>query len=143
VTVTIRVRDWMTADPITVRSGTTLAAARALMERDEVGRLLVVDDQHLLIGVVTTSDIAAAWPSPFQPLEPFEVRELMARVAVDEVMAAQVVTVDPDTTIVEAASLMFEERFGALPVVEADRVLGILTYSDILQGLVRVLTHRD
>jgi acetoin utilization protein AcuB len=130
----------MTTDPVTVRAGTSLGGARALMQRDEVGRLLVVDDAGRLLGVVTRGDVLEAWPSRFQPLEPVEVRELMARVAVDEVMAATVVTVDPETTISEAANVMFEERVGALPVLERGRVVGILTCSDLLQGLVRVLS---
>jgi acetoin utilization protein AcuB len=139
----ITVREWMTADPVTVKSGISLAAARALMQRDEIGRLLVIDEQNRLIGVVAWSDVVAAWPSPFQPLEPFEVRELMARVAVDEVMATEMAVVDPDTTIAEAANLMFEKRVGAVPVVDGGRAVGILTSSDILQGLVRILSHRD
>jgi len=138
--VATTVRDWMTTDPVTVRAGTSLGGARALMQRDEVGRLLVVDDAGRLLGVVTRGDVLEAWPSRFQPLEPVEVRELMARVAVDEVMAATVVTVDPETTISEAANVMFEERVGALPVLERGRVVGILTCSDLLQGLVRVLS---
>jgi acetoin utilization protein AcuB len=138
--VDITVRDWMTTDPITVRGGTSLAGARALMQRDEVGRLLVVDEGGHLLGVVTRTDVMEAWPSRFQPLEPVEVRELMARVAVDEVMTHEVVAVDSQTTIAEAANVMFEERIGALPVVDDGQVMGILTCSDIMQGLVRVLS---
>jgi acetoin utilization protein AcuB len=67
----------------------------------------------------------------------------MARVPVDEIMATDLASVDPDAMVVEAANLMFERRIGALPVVEAGRLVGILTNSDILQGLVRILTVRD
>lgn len=139
----ITVRDWMTTDPITIRGGSSLAEARALMQRHEVGRLLVVDGSGSLVGLVAWSDVMEAWPSPLGPLEPYEVRELMARVAVDEVMATQVVTVDPNTTISEAADGLFEARVGALPVVEEGVVVGILTSTDLLQGLVRVLSSRQ
>jgi acetoin utilization protein AcuB len=141
--VTISVRDWMTTDPVTVPLGTSLATARALMQRDEVGRLLVVDGDGLVVGVVSRLDVMAAWPSEFQPLEPVEVRELMARVLVDEVMARAVVTVDSEATVAEAVNVMFEHRIGAVPVIEAGRVVGILTCSDVFQGLVRVLAHRE
>ena len=139
---TPHVRDWMTTDPITVRPGVTLAAARAQMQRDEVRRLLVVDRDGGLLGVVTWGDVGEAWPSRFNPLEPFEVRELMARVAVEEIMVAEVISIDPDATIAEAANLMFEHHIGALPVEQDRQVVGILTNSDILQGLVRVLSGR-
>jgi CBS domain-containing protein len=133
----------MTVDPVTVREGTSLGDARAQMQRTDVSRLIIVDDDGGLQGVVTLGDVAEAWPSRFFPLEPFEVRELMARVMVEEVMTAAVLSVDPDATVAEAASLMFEHRVGAVPVVDDGRVVGILTNSDLLQGLVRTLTRAE
>ena len=112
------------------------------MQRDEVRHLLVLDDDGRLMGIVTSGDVMEAWPSEYSGLEPAEVRELMARISVDEIMATQVATIDPDATMSEAANLMFERRIGALPVIEDHRVVGILTNSDILQGLVRVLASR-
>jgi acetoin utilization protein AcuB len=56
-------------------------------------------------------------------LEPIEVREIMTQ---------NVVTIGPDLTIPEAAEIMLVERFGALPVVKGDRVLGIVTETDML-----------
>lgn len=141
--MSLKVRDWMTSDPITVSRDATLAEARARMLRAEVRRLLVVSRDGKLLGVVTWGDVVEAWPSRFNPLEPYEVRELMARVAVEEVMKPDVVSIDPDATISEAANVMFENRIGALPVEDDGRVVGILTNSDILQGLVRVLTGRE
>jgi CBS domain-containing protein len=137
------VREWMTIDPVTVRSGTSLGAARAQMQRTDVSRLIVVDEAGALVGIVTWGDVAEAWPSRFSPLEPFEVRELMARVLVEEVMTVPIVSIDPDASVAEAASLMFEHRVGALPVIEDGRVAGILTNSDLLQGLVRILLRDE
>jgi CBS domain-containing protein len=131
----------MTTDPITVPIGTSLAAARAQMDRDEIRRLLVINGERL-VGIVTWGDVAEAWPSRFSGFESVEVRELMARVSVDEIMAGDLVTIEPDATIAEAANLMFEERIGALPVLERNVIVGILTNSDILQGLVRTLAGR-
>jgi acetoin utilization protein AcuB len=138
---TPRVRDWMTSDPVMIEAGSSLGAVRALMQRTDVHRLLVVEEDARLAGIVTWGDVMEAWPSRYSGLEAFEIREQMARVEVDEIMAAPVIAVDPDATIAEAVSLMFEHRIGALPVVDDGRVLGILTNSDILQGLVRVLDH--
>jgi CBS domain-containing protein len=134
-------RDWMTSDPVTVRKGSSLRDVRERMQRADVRRLLVVDGDERLVGIVTWGDVVEAWPSTFGTLEPYEVRELMARVLVDEVMVKPVVTVDPDATMAEAANLMFEHRIGALPVVDGTRIVGILTNSDMLQGLVRTLAQ--
>ncbi len=140
---TTRVKEWMTTDPITVYRGANLSTVRMRMHRDEIRRLLVVESDGRLAGVVTRGNVMEAWPSRFSSLEPYEVRELMARVAVDEIMVTDVVNIDPEATIAEAANLMFEHRIGALPVVEDGRVVGILTNSDILQGLVRILSGRE
>lgn len=136
------VGDWMTNAPITCGIATSLGAARAQMEREDVQRLIVVDENDNILGLVSWTDVVAAWPSEFTSLEPFEVRELVARVGVDEIMATDVVTIEPEATIAEAVSLMFEHRVGALPVVQGRRVVGIFTNSDIRQGLVRILTER-
>lgn len=136
-----RVRDWMTSDPVMIESGSSLGAVRAKMQRADVHRLLVVDEDDRLVGIVTWGDLTEAWPSRYSALDPPEIRELMARVDVAEIMASPVTSVDPDATMAEAVSMMFEHRFGALPVVEEGRVVGILTNSDILQGLVRILAQ--
>jgi len=137
------VQDWMTPNPVTTASGASLAEARALMERDDIRRLLVVEDGDTLVGVVSWGDIMEAWPSRFTMLEPAEVREQMARVRIDEVMSTDVVTIDPDASISEAVNVMFEHHVGALPVVEGRRVVGILSNSDILRGLVRILASLE
>ncbi len=137
------VRDWMTVDPITVEPGRSLSNARTKMEREDVQRLIVIDDQMHPIGILSWTDVERGWPSPFTSLEGYEVRELMARVSVEEAMTREVITVEPDATISEAVNLMFEKRVGALPVVEGKRVVGILTNSDIRQGLVRILSSRS
>lgn len=139
----LTVRDWMTRDPRTCRPDASVAAARAQMERDDVNSLLVVDDDGQLRGVVTWTDIVAAWPSRFDDLDAAEVRELMARVGVGEVMSEDVVAVEPDATISEAVNLMFERKIGLLPVLDGGAVVGILTNADLRQGLVRVLADRQ
>jgi acetoin utilization protein AcuB len=139
----VKVRDWMTAAPIRVRPHTSMADARGMMQRHEVRRLLVVSDDQRLVGIITWGDLMEAWPSRFSPLQPFEVRELVDHVLVDELMATDVQSIEPDATAAEAANLLFENNIGALPVVEDGRVVGILTYTDLLQGLVRLLSGRE
>lgn len=140
MSMNVLVKEWMTPNPVTIASDASMVEARSLMEHDDISRLLVVDQDEFLVGILSLRDVVEAWPSRFTMLEPTEIRELMARVLVDEVMTAKVVTVDPETSIAEAANLMFEHTVGALPVLENRRIVGILTYSDLLRGLVRILT---
>ena len=137
----LRVQDWMTVDPIAISAGASVAEARARMEHHDIRRLLVNLDDGQLAGIISWGDVAAAWPSPFTLLDPSEVRAMMDSILVDEIMSTELVVADPETTLAEAASLMFEHRVGALPVVINGKAIGILTSSDILQGLVRILVH--
>jgi len=135
-----QVRDWMTPNPITINSGASVGEARATMERDDIRRLIVIDEDHALVGIISWGDVVEAWPSRFTMLAPSEARELMARVLVDEVMTEAVLSVDPETSIAEAVNLMFEHHIGALPVLEGQRIVGILSNSDLLRGLVRIVS---
>ncbi len=135
------ISEWMTTGPITILQGASLAEARSRMEQADIRRLLVVDRDQQLVGIITRADVLEHWPSRFSMLEPGEIREMMERILVDEIMSTELVTADPDTTVAEAANLMFEHRIGALPVVDGMRTVGILTNSDLLQGLVRILAR--
>ena len=62
-------------------------------------------------------------------LEPLEVREIMSR---------DVISVHPDYSVRDAAALMLTSRFGALPVIANDEVVGIVTQTDLLRCLVKM-----
>ena len=135
----MNVSEWMTTDPITLRTGTSVGEARTKMEQSDIRHFPVVEDDGTMLGMVTWSDVTDAWPSRFGTLEPHEIRGLMSRILVDEIMVTEVITADGETTVSEAANLMFEHRIGALPITRDSRIVGILSNSDILQGLVRIL----
>ena len=133
----------MTADPITIGPAVAVDEARRLMIDQDVQRLIVADHAGSLVGVLSTSDVKAAWPSPYSMLDKVEVESMMSRIRVEELMSRDVVSIEPTASVAEAASLLFERRIGALPVVSAGQIVGILSGSDLLQGFVRLLTeHR-
>lgn len=133
------VRDWMTRHPVTIRRGTSILETRELMDEEQVRRLLVLDDDGTLIGVVTAGDVREAWPSPVSSLEPFERKSALAEIRIEEVIENDPIGIHPDATIQEAADLMFEHKIGGLPVVEDGKLLGLITQSDLIRGLVRML----
>ena len=136
------VKDWMSTSPITIDRHTSLLDARKLMEENQIRRLLVVEDGRL-IGIVTEGDLREAFPSPVSSLSMFERRHLLATITVEEIMRKDPIVVSPGARIEEAADLLFEHKIGGLPVTENDQVVGIITESDILRGLVRELNRRS
>lgn len=131
----ILVQDWMTPNPITVTPDTPIVEAHKLMVEHKIRRLPVVEDGKV-VGIVTLGDIRGAEPSEATSLSIWELNYLISRIKVREVMKSPVVTVSPDTPIREAARLMLENKIAGLPVLDGDRLVGIITESDIFRMLV-------
>jgi acetoin utilization protein AcuB len=126
------VSDWMTKDPITVDGNTRLLDAYNLMKENGVRRLPVVKRSGELIGIVTLSDILQH--VPFFPDDPEMEAELpLMTLTVQEIMSWDPETISPEDTIQDAAELMLESKISGLPVVDQDRVVGIITESDIFR----------
>lgn len=137
----MRVKEWMSASPITTPPDTSVAEARDLMQRRQIRHLLVTEGEQLA-GIITDRDIRLTLPSPATSLSVWEINYLLAKLTVGEVMTKPVVTIEPGRPIEEAARLMLERRIGALPVVEAGRLVGILTETDLLRAFVHAQTSR-
>lgn len=135
-----QVRDWMTPNPLTVSSGCTLYEAYRLMMDRRIRRLLVVD-QRVLTGVVTLEDLRRKMPDSVIDMEvdPYQTKDLLRKTTVGEVMAAHPKTVPVDASLIQAAQLMLEHKISTLPVMNGDRLVGIITESDIFEALVKVM----
>ena len=130
----MRVRDIMTARPITVGRETPMLEARQRMFAQRIRHLVVVEDDRV-VGIVTDRDIRLNLPSPATSLSVWEINFLLARLTVGAVMTAAVLVVEPDRPIAEAARLLIDHKISALPVIEGGRLVGILTESDFVRAL--------
>jgi len=120
----------MRRNPLTISPKATLAEAKALMDQHRIRHLPVVEGEAL-VGIITARDISqASFPGP--PREPSPETEAILRlIKVGEVMTWNVITTTPEATIGEAAGLLVAHKIGGLPVLEDDRLVGILTDRDI------------
>ncbi|AKX93900.1 CBS and ACT domain-containing protein [Neomoorella thermoacetica] len=135
------VRDHMTPDPITVTKETSVLDALELMKKNKIRRLPVIQDGRL-IGLVTERDILRVSPSPASTLSVFEVNYLVAKMTVKDAMIKRPVTVPPDMTIEEAALLMREHKIDNLLVMEKERLVGIITQTDLFEALIKLFGLR-
>ena len=133
----MRVSNLMSALPITVEPATPVLEARQMMQAHRIRHLLVVEDGRLA-GIVTDRDIRLNLPSPATSLSVWELNHLLAGLTVGKVMRTSVIVIDPDREAVEAASILLSEKIGALPVVDGDRLVGIVTESDFVRAFVEV-----
>jgi CBS domain-containing protein len=130
------VADVMTRDVRTLGPNDRLALADELMKQGRFRHVVVVDEGRV-VGVVSQRDIfhgALAW-SLGQGRRAHET--LLTSSAVKDVMASNVVTVDPQAALAEAAALLRDHKIGCLPVVAGDALVGILTEGDFLALLAR------
>lgn len=128
------VRNWMTPNPITITQQTTLPEAQRLIQEHNIRRLPVMDNGKL-IGIVTLGDIREAHPSGATTLSVYELNYLLDKLTAKDFMTRNPVTISPDATIAEAARLMVVHKFGGLPVMEAGKLVGIITETDLCRIL--------
>jgi acetoin utilization protein AcuB len=135
----VNVRDLMTKEPLTVSLDTPVVEARRTMVDRRIRHLLVTDGGRLA-GIVTDRDIRLNLPSPATSLSVWEINYLLGRMTVGSIMTSTVITVEPGRDAVAAARLMLDHKIGALPVVDAGTVVGILTETDILRAFATLAT---
>lgn len=133
------VRDRMTPNPTTVTPDTSVKDALDLIRARRFRHLPVVDENGKLLGITTEKDLVYASPKPEMSLSQFEIQYILSRMTVGQVMKRDVVTVSPDLPIEEAAQVMIRHRIGCLPVLENDKLIGIISDTDIFRVFVEGL----
>jgi acetoin utilization protein AcuB len=129
------VRDWMTSNPITILSNCTLPEAYWLMINNKIRRLPVVDRDNL-VGIVTLEDLRGKIPSILIGMDTVRASDMLIKLPVSRVMSENPKTIPVDATLVEAARLMLSYKISALPVMDGDNLVGIITESDIFRAFV-------
>ena len=133
----VKVREWMSTPVISVSSSTSISSAHQIMKKNNIRRLPIVDDDRL-VGIVTIGDVREASPSDATTLSIWELNYLWAQLTVEKVMSKKVVSVTPDTPMVEAAEKMLDNKVSGLPVLDENgKLVGILTESDIFRMVVK------
>jgi acetoin utilization protein AcuB len=135
----VEIATWMKHPVQTVKPLDTIQHAREIMEERRINQLPVVANGRLL-GIVSDRDLRDAFPSVFDS-PGFGGRKHKpgadpSKILIESVMSARLFTLGPKDSVVWAAQLMRRERIGAVPVVDAGRLVGILTRSDVLDAFV-------
>jgi acetoin utilization protein AcuB len=134
----MRIKDFMSTNVVAVDENTTLHDARKIMDAHKIRRLPVMK-RGKLVGLVTLRMLLEAAPSPATDLSIHELQYLLAKLTVKDIMVKDPYTISPDMPAEEALQLGQEMGYGAFPVVENGRLVGIATESDIVRLMTRVL----
>ncbi len=136
------VRERMTQNPITVTPDLPVPEALRLMRDKKVRRFPVVDTHGKLVGIVSDKDLLQAGPSSATTLAIWEITELLGKLKVAEVMSRDLITVQDDTPLEEAARIMADGRIGGLLVLSGEKLVGIVTETDLFKSLLELLGGR-
>ncbi|MDD4733058.1 MAG: CBS domain-containing protein [Desulfovibrio sp.] len=143
-------RDIMTTNPLTLEPGADVSEAVRLMLENKINGLPVVDASGRLQGIICQSDLVAqqkkvALPSFFTLLDgvfPVSASEQLERevskmtaLTVDKAMTVNPVSIQPDTPLEDIATMMVEKKLYTLPVVENNRLVGVVGKEDVLRTL--------
>jgi acetoin utilization protein AcuB len=126
--------DLMTIDPDTVTPNTSLRGVVTLMNKNGDRQLPVVEDGKL-VGIITDRDVRLAVNSPLLTDEPLERLALLEAYKAESCMTRNPKTVSPDTPIHTVAQILSAYKYGALPVVDNDELVGIISVTDLLDQM--------
>jgi acetoin utilization protein AcuB len=133
----------MTPNPFTVFTDTPLSEAQALIRREKVHRLPVLDKHKKLVGIISEKDLLYAAPSPATTLNVYEMGELLYKLKVEGIMTKKVITVTEDTLLEDAARTLVDNDIGGLPVMRDEHLVGIITESDIFKLFIELFGTRQ
>ncbi|HEX4526701.1 MAG TPA: CBS domain-containing protein [Gaiellaceae bacterium] len=120
------VRDAMTANPRTIRREATVREAAMMMAEEDVGALPVVDSDQILVGMITDRDIA---------LRVVATDRDPRSTSVQEIATTTISPAYPDEPLSEAVEQMVYRQVRRLPVIEDDRVVGMLAQADVVHDI--------
>ena len=133
----------MTKRPITITEDTGIDKALELMHSEKVRRLPVLNKHGQIVGIVSELDLLKASPSPATSLSIYELPYLLSRIKMRDIMTKDVVTATEDMPLEEAALIMAENKIGGLPVMRGDKLVGIITETDLFKIFLEMLGARE
>ena len=125
----------MSTDLITLGPDATLADARELLQEHKIHHLPIVDDDGALVGLMTLTNVLAATDSILRDENRIHASDIKIR----DVMVTDVATVDRHASLRSAALFLERHRIGCLPVLEDDRICGIITDTDFVAVAINLL----
>lgn len=127
----MKVKDIMIKEVATLDVNDELSLANDIMRLGRIRHLPVVDGPRL-VGIISERDLFRSSLAQALGYGTQASRELMKSLRIKDVMVPQVVTISPETDLCQAVRLMVDRKIGCLPVVDTDRLVGLITETDIL-----------
>lgn len=133
----LRVRDLMSTELITMDPDETLRDLAKLFEWKAIRHVPITDDSERLVGLVTHRDYLTVAISKFAQLNKAEIDEVYSHIKIRDFMGRKIAAATPETPLRAAAQMMLENKYGCLPVVDGEKLVGIITEADFVRAFAR------
>ncbi len=133
------VRDYMTSPAAALSHTDSLLDAELLFRRTGFRHVPIVDNGRL-VGILSDRDVTRLAPSMVGKISPEEYNDIFEKTRLEKAMTREVITINPETRVVDAAAILHQKKIGCLPVVEDGRLVGIITTTDMLAVLLQILS---
>ena len=137
-----KVSDLMSREVVTLERNETLDIADHIMSLGRIRHMPVLDEDGQLCGVVSQRDLFRGALATALGYGVVAQNKLLAALAVKEVMTTELLTATPDMPIEEAAGVMLQHKIGCLPVLDGDRLVGLITEADFVKHVADLSTRR-
>jgi CBS domain-containing protein len=127
----MKVKEVMVKEVATLDVNDELSLANDIMRLGRIRHLPVVDGTRL-VGIISERDLFRSSLAQALGYGSEATRDLMKKLRIKDVMMSKVVTVSPETPLCEATKIMVEQKIGCLPVVAGERLVGLITETDIM-----------
>ncbi len=134
----MQIKDIMTKEVATLDSEDELSLANDIMRLGRIRHLPVVSGDTL-VGIISERDLFRSSLAQALGYGNKDTREVMKTLRIKDIMVKQVATVAPDTDLRVAVAIMAERKIGCLPVVQDNKLMGLVTETDILMQYCRDL----
>ncbi len=134
----MNIGDVMTKEVVTVRADQTLREVLGLSQRHRIRNIPVVEGDKV-VGIVTDRDVKRATPSLLSGVVQEDYDRVLTGTTVAQVMTRNPYTVTPSMDLKDAVKVLIDRKYGALPVVESGKLVGIVSAIDLLRAFHRIL----
>lgn len=135
------VKDFMTSEVTSLQETDTLLDAAMIFVRSSFRHVPVLRDKKL-VGIITERDVKQFAPSLLSRTSAEEYNQIMETTPISRVMTRDPITLKPEQPVFEAATILHTKRVGCLPVVENGELAGILTTTDLLGLLIKIMQEK-
>ena len=139
----ITIDEFMTTDPCTLRDTDTINDARQIMTEKHIRHIPIIDSENHVLGLVTQRDVLAATGPVLLPSDKSDSVDANVDIKLTEIMIRNVRVVHQSDSLRQAAVYLQAHKYGCLPVVSDDCLVGIITDSDFIAIAINLLEQAE